>query len=203
MSRCTMPSRCAAWSAAAASSTMRRASSTGRWRSRSRRARSDSPGTYAMAYQGTGSPSRPRKHAGVEHGNDVGMLEPGGEPDLANESVHADRARQLGMQHLDGHRPVVTPVARQPHRGHAAPAQLALHRVPVGQRRVQVVEHAGSRCGIDHAGRILALGAGRQPRPHSVRWPPEMGCSRVPGSRRRASEGSPDALELCLIAGCY
>ena len=79
--------------------------------------------------------------AGIEHWNDVGMLEPGGETDLAEEAVHADRTGELGVEHLDRHRAVESVVARQPHRCHAASAQLALNRVPVAECCVQAIEH--------------------------------------------------------------
>ncbi len=45
--------------------------------------------------------------ARVEHGEDVRMLQPGGQLDLPLESLGAERGRQLGMQHLQGDGPLV------------------------------------------------------------------------------------------------
>ena len=59
------------------------------------------------------------------------MLEPGGEPDLAQEPLGAERGGELGVQHLERDRPVVPEVLREVDRGHAAAAELALERVAV------------------------------------------------------------------------
>ena len=56
------------------------------------------------------------------------MLQPGGDLDLAEEAIAADRGGELGPQHLDRHLPVVPQVLGQIDRGHAAAAQLALER---------------------------------------------------------------------------
>ena len=62
------------------------------------------------------------------------MLQPGSEPDLAEEAVRAHTRGQLGMEHLERDGPVVPQVAGEVHRGHPAAAELALERVAVGQR---------------------------------------------------------------------
>ena len=63
------------------------------------------------------------------------MLELGGETDLAQEALATQGKGQIGMEHLDGDLPIVLEVAREKHRRHAAPTQLALHVVPIGERR--------------------------------------------------------------------
>ncbi len=65
------------------------------------------------------------------------MLKPGGELDLALEPLGAERGGELGVQHLERHRAVVPEVVGEVHRGHAAPAELALDPVSPGQMRLQ------------------------------------------------------------------
>jgi hypothetical protein len=64
----------------------------------------------------------------------VGVLEPGGELDLALEAVVAEADGELGMEHLERHRPVVPQVLRKIDRGHTAAPELALERVTALQR---------------------------------------------------------------------
>ena len=64
---------------------------------------------------------------------DVRVLEPGGELDLALEPVGPQRGGELGEKHLQGHRPVVLQVLGQVDRGHPAPAELALEPVAIRQ----------------------------------------------------------------------
>src|SRR4051794_21660413 len=57
-----------------------------------------------------GKPEPARCFTGVEYREDVGVLEPGGELDLSEESLRPQRLGQLGMKHLEGNRPVVSEV---------------------------------------------------------------------------------------------
>ncbi len=75
-----------------------------------------------------------RGFAGIVEGEDVGMLEPGGDLDLAEEALGAQRGGQLGPENLDGDFSAVAEVGGQVDHGHAALTQLALQRVAVGQR---------------------------------------------------------------------
>ena len=70
------------------------------------------------------------------------MLEPGGELDLAEEALGAERGGELGMEHLERDRAVVPEVLGQVDGGHAAAAELALDAVAVGEGR-----RAGSATG--------------------------------------------------------
>ena len=83
--------------------------------------------------------------AGVEHWQDVRMLEPGGDPDLAGEAVGAERRGELGAQHLHGHAAPVLLVLRQEDDGHAALAELALDPVGGAEGPLKLVAqvHAG------------------------------------------------------------
>ena len=65
------------------------------------------------------------------------MLQAGGELDLAQEPLGAERRGELGMEHLEGDRAVVLEVLGQVDRRHAAAAELALERVAIGERRLE------------------------------------------------------------------
>jgi hypothetical protein len=65
----------------------------------------------------------------VVDGNDVGMLQPGAELDLAEEAIGPDGLGQLRMEHLQGDRTLVTEVMRQVDHGHPTAAELALDAV--------------------------------------------------------------------------
>jgi hypothetical protein len=69
----------------------------------------------------------------------VGMLEPGRELDLALEALGAECGGQLGMEHLQGYRPVVPKVVGEVYRGHAAASKLALDAVAVGEARSELI----------------------------------------------------------------
>jgi hypothetical protein len=86
----------------------------------------------------------PSRCPAVQYREDVRVLQPGGEADLALEALRPQRRGQLGMEHLERHRPVVPDVVREVDRRHPAPAQLPLDRVAVLQR----FTHTGD--GIGH-----------------------------------------------------
>ena len=65
------------------------------------------------------------------------MLQARGEPDLALEALGTERGGQLGVEHLERHRPVVPEVPGEEDRGHAPAAELALEGVPVPQAFLQ------------------------------------------------------------------
>ena len=82
-------------------------------------------------------PEDPRGVAGVEDGNDVGVLEAGGELDFAEEPIGAERGCESGTQHLQRDEPTVLEIARQVDGRHAASAEFSLNDVPVHQRGAQ------------------------------------------------------------------
>ena len=109
-------------------------------------------------------PEPARGLAGVEYGEDVGMLEPSREPDLPLEALGAERGGELRMEHLEGDRPVVPEVLGEIDRGHAPAAELALQRVPIPQpfaKRRYRVSHC-SRC-VEDASNIRGRGSAFQP----------------------------------------
>jgi len=82
----------------------------------------------------------------------VGVLEVGREGDLGQEPLGADHRRQLGPEHLEGHRPVVADVLGQVDGRHPARADLTVEAV------------AGRESGLEPAeqlGHAYALGGGR------------------------------------------
>ena len=78
------------------------------------------------------------------------MIEAGRDADLAEESLVGDRAREIGIEHLDRDVAVVLQIAREEHGRHAAMPELALDRVPPAERRLQVGrgERGGHRPGL-------------------------------------------------------
>src|SRR2546430_9001436 len=71
--------------------------------------------------------------AGVVQRQDVGVVEPGGDLDLAQEPFRAESGGYLVAENLDGDGAVVSPVAGQEHDRHPTPAELPLERVAVRQ----------------------------------------------------------------------
>ncbi len=128
MSRWITPCRWAYSRAWAASVAIRRASSTGSWRSR----REPVAETLALDVR-HGEPELARGLARVVDRQDVRVLQPGGELDLALEALGAQRAREIGVQHLERDRPVVPQVLGEEDGGHAAPPELALEPVAIRQ----------------------------------------------------------------------
>ena len=89
MSRCTTPCRWAYSSARAASAAIRSAASTGSCLSRLQ-----TVAERLSLHVGHGEPELPRRLARVVDGEDVGMLEPRGEPDLPLEALGAEAWRR-------------------------------------------------------------------------------------------------------------
>ena len=72
--------------------------------------------------------------AGIEQrGENVRVLQPRGDTNLAEESVAGEAGAELGAQHLEGDRPVVPQVVRPVDERHAAPTQLAVEAGTAGQ----------------------------------------------------------------------
>ena len=92
--------------------------------------------------EGHGEPEPASGLARIVDGQDVGMLQPGGEADLALEPVGAERGGELGEEDLERDGAVVAEVVRQVDDGHAAAAELALDGVAVGEGVAQAVRHS-------------------------------------------------------------
>ena len=95
--------------------------------------------------------------AAVEHGEDVGVLQPGGEADLALEPLEAEGGGEAGVEDLERDGTVVAEVVGQPDGRHPAPADGAIQPVPAGQCLAQAFRLAqagapGIRCGDGHQG---------------------------------------------------
>ncbi len=73
------------------------------------------------------------------------MGQSGGDLDLAPETVGADRAGDLRMEHLDRHLPAMAKIFGQVDRCHPTLAQLALDPVAVRQRRDEPIERRHHR----------------------------------------------------------
>jgi hypothetical protein len=92
-----------------------------------------------------GAVGSPCAGAGIEDRQDVGMLEPGGDPDLVEEALGPECGRQIGMQHLEGYRAVVPQIVGEIDGRHTAPANLAVEPVASFQGLAQSVEAHASR----------------------------------------------------------
>ena len=113
------------------------ASSTPSCRSRPRRCPRVSPSTYGMVYQSVAA--APCDRSAIENRQYVGMLEAGGKPDLAKETLGHERSGDFGVQDLERHKPVVPEVMRQIYRGHSPPPELAIEPVVIGECRLQEI----------------------------------------------------------------
>jgi hypothetical protein len=81
-----------------------------------------------------------------QHGEDVRVLQPGGEADLPLEPFEAEGGGEAGVEHLERDRPVVLEIVRQVDRGHAAAADLPAQLVAAGERKTKAlrVAHTGA-----------------------------------------------------------
>ncbi len=92
--------------------------------------------------EGHREPQLSGRFAGVEHGQDVRMLEPGGEVDLTLEPLGAERGGKLWEENLEGDRTVVAKVLREVDDRHAAAPELALEGVAVGEGVAHTLRHS-------------------------------------------------------------
>jgi hypothetical protein len=69
----------------------------------------------------------------VEQAEDVRVLEPGGDFDLAGETLEPHRGGKIGPEHLDRDVPMVAEVLGEINRGHATLSEFSLEAVAVGQ----------------------------------------------------------------------
>jgi hypothetical protein len=109
---------------------------------------------------GHGEPELPGRFPGIEDRQNVGMLEPGGEADLPLEPLGAQDGRKLRQENLECDGPVVPQVLGEIHRSHAAPAELALEGVAVGQRVTNAFRH--SHAGTPGSRQLLVTGVGNK-----------------------------------------
>jgi hypothetical protein len=82
-------------------------------------------------HQGHRVPQLPCRFAGVVNGEDMGMLEPGSQPNLPLKSFGSERRSQLGMQNLQCDWAIMAEVVSQVHSGHTTPPKLTLNAVAV------------------------------------------------------------------------
>src|SRR5262249_15427321 len=117
--------------------------------------------------------------AGIEQGQDVGVLEPGRRLDLAQEAWRADVLHTLGVHDLDRDLAIVPQVMGEIHGGHAARAQLALEPIAVRYRRTEVLEP------LSHESQGARAWA------EDITASPACACLRMRDRRPRADEASP------------
>ena len=83
------------------------------------------------------------RRAGVVEGQDVRVLQAGGDLDFPEKPLGAEGRGELRVQYFDRHRPAVFSVFREEHRRHAAAPELALDRVAVGERVTKRIQGLG------------------------------------------------------------
>ena len=93
-------------------------------------------------------PVEPVAFAGIEQGQDMGMLQPGGDLDFPEEPLAAEGGGDLGPEDLHRHLAVMPQVFGQVDRGHPPAAELALDGVAVPEGGLQTVEVVGHACNV-------------------------------------------------------
>ncbi len=83
------------------------------------------------------------RFAGVVEREDVRVLEPSGRLDLAQETLGAQRGRQLRAQDFDRHLAAVFEVFGEIDHGHPATTELTIEGIAAGQRRFQALKGVG------------------------------------------------------------
>src|SRR5215207_1685771 len=78
-----------------------------------------------------GIPQEPRRFPRVKDRQDMWMVEPGGELDLALEALGPDSGGELGVEDLQGDRAVVAQSVGEKDSGHAAAPKLPLDAVAI------------------------------------------------------------------------
>ena len=94
-------------------------------------------------------------HPGVVQAQDVGVLELGGDPDLAQEPLGTDGGRQFRLEHLDRDAALVLYVPGKVDDCHPAMAQLALYVIVPGKgfpQSFQLIGHGHSGKGREDPG---------------------------------------------------
>ena len=89
--------------------------------------------------------------AGIVQGQDLGMGQARGDPDLAQEPLRLVVPARRRPEHLDGHLAAVLEVLRQIHRGGASASDLLLESVPVRERSA---EQSRLRRMRSHSGKV-------------------------------------------------
>src|SRR4029077_13618829 len=116
-------------------------------------------------------------------GEDVGVVELGGDLDFAQEPGGADGGGDFGPQDLDGYRAAVLLIQGEVDDGHAAPAQLPLDAVPSGEASTETLGDAVVRW---HGVQTTAKGPPSATASGGLRW---CGGRRGPGGCGRGSRG--------------
>jgi len=74
---------------------------------------------------------------------DMGMVQAGGDCDLAEEPLGAESGRELGLQNLDGDWAMMLPILGEIDRCHPPAAEFALERIAVSEDGLEASEEIG------------------------------------------------------------
>src|SRR5687767_8519132 len=125
------------------------------------------------------------------------MVEPGGELDLAQESVGTERRREVRMQDFQCNDAIVFCVLGKVDSRHAATTELPIYRIGARQRLAQPLNR--KCCFLLQPANLLALsGAGNLPRVHQCR---KQFSQCLPGVGRETFMHGP-ALDHVRSWGC-
>ncbi len=156
------------------------------------------PGPERLTGQvGHDEKDRPVDPAGVEQGEDVGMLQVGGGLDLLQKPLGPDQRGDIGPEHLDRDFAIVAKVVGQVDGGHASGTQLALQGVAVGQGDPETFQWRGHCLKDRGSARALPW------RERQLRSPPigaAFSYNRVPVRLLKFSILRPTAFDLDLGA---
>jgi hypothetical protein len=82
-------------------------------------------------------------HTRIVNSQDVGMLQPGGQPNLALEPLGAERGGQLRVKQLQGHWPIVLEIVGSKHGCHSAPTEHSLDAIAISQPVLNPAQNIG------------------------------------------------------------
>ena len=104
------------------------------------------PGTERLALdEGHHIPRQALGGAGGEQRNDMGMLEGGGDLDLAREALGLHAGRHFGRQHLHNYRPRQVDLGGQEDPAHPAARELPLDPIGRAEGSLEAVGQVGHR----------------------------------------------------------
>jgi hypothetical protein len=125
-------------------------------------------------------PDQTRCLTGVVKGQDMGVLQRGGDLDLAEEPLAAERGGELRLEDLERDQPVMLEVFGQEDDGHAAVAELALDPVAIADGCGELLEEGHDQAGSSR--RESAAGSGKPLQRESARPPDRVAGTVVCGS---------------------
>src|SRR6266581_4090024 len=114
---------------------------------RQRRAAREPVAEREPGHEGHGEVRHAARGPGGEDRNDVRLLQPGGQPNLAREAIGRHAGRELRRENLDDDLAAERRFSGYEYARHAATAELALESVSSAERRLQLIAEVHHACG--------------------------------------------------------